>query len=100
MHATEGALEAIERDVDLRNDRIQAVRFELLLAESAREEPAVIFLGLEIDHEGAFQRGFRKNHNFCLRLCPHLASPARRERHPWQLLPAAPVHPASSTRLE
>ena len=41
VHPAQGALVAVERDVGLRDDRLQAVLLELVLAEGAREEPAV-----------------------------------------------------------
>ena len=48
-------LRLVERNVGLRDDRLQTVRGEFLLAERAREETAAVFAALDVDDEGAFK---------------------------------------------
>ena len=47
----------VEADVRLRDDRLQPVLGKLVLAEGAREEPAVVLPSLEVDDEGSLQLG-------------------------------------------
>ena len=63
MHAADGALSDVVGDISLGDERLQPVRFEFLLAERASKKAARILLAIEIDDKGAFQLGFRENHN-------------------------------------
>jgi hypothetical protein len=52
----------------LRDDALEAVRLELVLAERAGEEPARVLAPLEIDDERAFQLGLGEDHDVPPRL--------------------------------
>ena len=62
VHAAHRALAHVERDVGLRDDGLEAVILELVLAERAREEAAVVLAPLEVDGKGPKQRRFREQH--------------------------------------
>ena len=53
VHAAQRALASVERDVGLRDDRLEPVLGEFVLAERAREETAVVLAALEVDDERA-----------------------------------------------
>ncbi len=53
MHAADGALAAIVGDVALSDDRLEAMRSELFLAEGASEVAATVLFSIEIDDECA-----------------------------------------------
>ena len=54
--------------VPLRDDALEAVRLELVLAERASEEPAHVLAPLEIDDERAFQLVLGEDHDVPPRL--------------------------------
>jgi hypothetical protein len=53
MHAAKRALHLIERYVALYRSRIQATRFEFLLAPGARKEAPLIFVLFQLDDESS-----------------------------------------------
>ena len=53
MHPAQRAGDSVVGDVRLRDDRLQPVLGELVLAERPREEAAVVLAPLEVDDEGA-----------------------------------------------
>ena len=52
----------VEGDVGLGDQRLQAVLGELVLAEGAREEAAVVLPALDVDDEGALQLRLGEDH--------------------------------------
>src|ERR1700722_4699444 len=62
MHAAHGALYAIESDVGLSDEGLQAMRLELMLAKTPCEESSGIFATLDIDYECTLQLGLSKDH--------------------------------------
>ena len=65
VHAPQRSLGLVESNVGLRDDRLQSVIGELLLAERAREETAIVLAALDVDDEGALELGFGEDHG-CL----------------------------------
>ena len=57
-----GAAPSVEADVCLRDHGLQAVFGELVLAEHAREESAVVLAALEVDDEGTGELGLGEDH--------------------------------------
>ena len=51
VHSPQGSPTLVEGDVGLRNDRLQFVIAEFVLAKGAREEAAVISAALDVDNE-------------------------------------------------
>src|SRR6202521_3186575 len=62
MHAAQRALLVVEGDIDLGNAWIQAICFELILTEGAREEASRVLAPLDIDHKCALQLCLREDH--------------------------------------
>jgi hypothetical protein len=62
VHAADRALLYVVGGISLGDERLQPVRFELLLAERASKEAARILLAIEIDNDGALELGFREDH--------------------------------------
>ncbi len=62
MHPAEGSRLLIEREVPLRNLRIQTLRLELTPTVTARKKTARILMRLEVDKVGAFERSFGEYH--------------------------------------
>ena len=59
VHAAQRAALPVERDVGLRDHGLEPVLLELVLAERAREEAALVLTALEVDHERAGERRSR-----------------------------------------
>jgi hypothetical protein len=55
VHAPQGALGFVERDVSLVNGRLHAVGREFLPAERARKISTIVLALFEIDHKGTFE---------------------------------------------
>jgi len=62
VHAAQRSLLVVERQVRLRDHRVQAVLGHLFLAERPREEPAGVLHAFELDDEGPFELRFREYH--------------------------------------
>ena len=62
VHAAQRALGLVEGDVGLGDHRLQPVLRELVLAEGAGEEPAVVLPALEVDDERALQLRLGEDH--------------------------------------
>src|SRR5438477_11513 len=64
MHPTQRALAIVEGDVGLRDQRLQSVLGELVLAKRPREEPSAVLARLDVDDECASELRFLKDHSF------------------------------------
>ena len=61
VHAPERALLRVEGDVGLRDERLQTVIGELVLAEGPREETPIVHAWLDVDDEGSGEPRFVKD---------------------------------------
>ena len=62
VHPAHRALAPVEGEVGLRDHRLEPVLLELVLAEGAGEEAAVVLLAIEVDHERPFELGLGEDH--------------------------------------
>src|SRR5215470_18179520 len=62
VHPAHRAPLDVERDVGLRDGRLQPVSGELVLAEGAREVPAAVLAALDVDDERALELGLGEDH--------------------------------------
>src|SRR5215831_19513312 len=89
MHVASRASPCLRGELGLRNDRLQPMFAELVLAEGAREEPPLVELAVEIDDEGAFKLCLGKDHypspalRDGMRLEPPSRSMRRMSDHPF-----------------
>src|SRR5713226_4538746 len=61
MHSSQRSFAFVEGNVALRHSRIQAVRFEVLLAKCPRKKTALVRLPFQVDDECAGQLSLREN---------------------------------------
>src|SRR5260370_39844352 len=61
MHSSQRSFAFVEGNVALRHSRLQAVRFELLLAKCPRKKTALVRLPFQVDDECAGQLSLREN---------------------------------------
>ncbi len=62
VHPAQRALAPVEREVRLGDDGLQPVLVELVLAERAGEEAAVVLSALEVDDERSRELGLLEDH--------------------------------------
>jgi hypothetical protein len=63
VHPSQRAFADIERNVRLRDDGLQTVRLEFVLAEGAREKASLIRARLQVNDESTTKFGLGKNHD-------------------------------------
>jgi hypothetical protein len=63
MHAPHCRFFWVGCEIDLRNDRLQSVCLEFVLAKSPRKKTPRVLSALQIDDKGALECGLTENHN-------------------------------------